>query len=371
MTCLRWGGFKTVPPTRKVDGYIDAALAAGAQEHDRGWLLAMRAYLNTRKGDAAEIDAIPRADRSRAGEEAAEIGRRLGDVDLEVLALRALSGIWITAGDYGKAMEIAHEEGPLIERISATRDRALSIVFYVLRLMDIEGRYEDGLHHAEQAYRLGKELTIHEVQHGTYLLLYGNALLGRWSLIEGYLREHLDAWREDHDISCPYARAGPLVGAWVLAQQGNVNEARALLDQIPLDWEAPSMPEAWHGLARLACRDPEEAQSVAKRILEANRRLSYEEGPFEYWLMLEALVQLKDWSGLEAFLPSAERMANGLAILGPACTRAAALLNLADHRLEPAHAKLQQAIARFDQLGAATEAARTRELLAVEFSHSS
>src|SRR5207248_6780066 len=28
MTCIRWGGFKVVPPTRQVDDYIDAAPSA-------------------------------------------------------------------------------------------------------------------------------------------------------------------------------------------------------------------------------------------------------------------------------------------------------------------------------------------------------
>jgi len=364
MTCIRWGGFKTVPPTRQVDAYINQALEAAPREHDRGWLLAMRSYLNTRKGDPAEIEAIPRTQRSQAGEEAVEIARKLGDVDLEVLGLRALSGLWISAGDYARGMEVAHQEGALIERIAAARDRALAVVFYALRLMDIEGRYEAGLEGADEAYRLGKDLTIHEVQHATYLLIYGNAVLGRWSAIDRYLDEHLDAWRQEHDITCPYARAGPLVGAWALARQGKVAQARSLVEEIPLDWDAPSMPEAWYGLARLACGDPAEARSVAERILATNRRLTYEEGPFEYWLMLEALVKLEDWAGIAAFLGRAEGMSKGLAILDPVCLRTVGVLDLSSQRSDLARAKLEQAVVAFERLGASAEASRTRELLA-------
>src|SRR5438105_8571837 len=67
MAGIRWGGFKVVPPTRQVDDYIDAGLSAGPEARDRGWLLALRAYCNTRKGGSREIDVVPMAERSRGG----------------------------------------------------------------------------------------------------------------------------------------------------------------------------------------------------------------------------------------------------------------------------------------------------------------
>jgi class 3 adenylate cyclase/tetratricopeptide (TPR) repeat protein len=365
MTCLRWGGFKVVPPTRQVDAYIDAALAAGPEDRERGWLLAIRAYLNTRKGDAAEIEAIPREARVRAGEEAAAIGRKLDDTDMLVLALRALSGLFLTAGDYGRAMELAHEEAPIIHRIAASRDRALSIVFYALRLMDIEGQYQPALTYAEDAYRLGKELTIHEVQHATYLLLYGNAVLGRWPAVDALLNEHLAAWRQEEDITCPYARGGPLIGAWALAHQGKLSQAREIVNEMPSDWNAPSMPEGWRGLALLKCGDAKAARADAEKILAANRRISYEEAPFEYLLMVDALVALQDWEALDAFLPKAVRMRNGLALLGPACDRAAGILAFQRGNSADGQHQLRRAILAFERLGAMPEATTTRTQLAL------
>lgn len=365
MTCIRWGGFKTVPPTRQVDGYIDKALEGSPEERDRGWLLAMRAYLNSRKGERADVEAIPREERVRAGEAAAEIARKLDDTDLLVLALRGLSGLFMTAGDYRKAMALAHQEGAIIDRIAASRDRALSIVFYALRVMDIEGKYERGLELSQQTYRLGKELTIHEVQHATYLLIYGNAVLGRWQPIEAQLEEHLTAWRQEEDITCPYARAGPLIGAWALAQQGHITRAREVLAEMPLDWEAPALPEAWHGLASLKCGDAAAARADAERILAFNRRITYEEAPFEYMLMLDALVAMGDWDSVEAFLTQAESKRSGLALLGPVCDRAAGLL--AFHRGDSRRGRdlLQRASAGFEQLGALPERDETRGQLAL------
>src|SRR5205807_9723998 len=88
-----------------------------------GWLLAVRAYGNSRKGDGREIEAIPLVERTRAGEEAVRIGRELGDVDLEVLATRALSGLAITQGAYARAMDFTRQEQALVDRIAASRDR--------------------------------------------------------------------------------------------------------------------------------------------------------------------------------------------------------------------------------------------------------
>ncbi len=142
MTGIRWGGFKVVPRTRQVDSYIGAGLALEPAAADRAWLLALRAYASTRKGDPREIDAIPMAQRMEAGEEALAIGRELGDVDLQVLATRALSGLASTLGDYARAIDFTRQEQALVDRIVYSRERALALFWIALRYMDIEGRYE-------------------------------------------------------------------------------------------------------------------------------------------------------------------------------------------------------------------------------------
>src|SRR2546426_1735407 len=156
MTAIRWGGFKVVPRTRQVDGYVGAGLALEPAAADRAWLLALRAYASTRKGDPREIDAIPMAQRMEAGEEALGIGRELGDVDLQVLATRALSGLASTHGDYARAIDFTRQEQALVDRIVYSRERALALFWIALRYMDIQGRYEEGLEPMERSYRLAK-----------------------------------------------------------------------------------------------------------------------------------------------------------------------------------------------------------------------
>src|ERR1700693_851284 len=98
------------------------------------------------------------SERIKAGEEAVRIGRQLGDIDLEVLANRALSGLAITDGDYVRAMDFTRKEEALVDRIVASRDRALGLFWIGLRYMDTEGHYGEGLALMERSYKLAKEL---------------------------------------------------------------------------------------------------------------------------------------------------------------------------------------------------------------------
>ena len=364
MTGIRWGGFKVVPPTAQVDGYVESALALGPERLDRAWLLALRAYAPTRKSGPPEIDAIPLAERIRAGEEAAQIGRELGNIDLQVLAIRALSGLSVSEGDYPRAMDFTRQEQALVDRIALGRDRALSLFWMALRYMDIEGRYEEGLELAQRSYQLAKPLALHDTLHATHALLYGNASLGRWDLIEALREEHVRGFKEDKDMSCPFVRGGPLISAVVLAHRGDLAGAREMTELVPMNWSEPALPEALHGLALLSLGDAAAAREEAERILAANRRLTYGEAPLEMVLKLEALVELHDAEGLAAFLPEAERIRQAVAVLGPAIDRASGLMRLWEGDANGARPALERALAEYDRLGTPFEAARTREYLA-------
>jgi class 3 adenylate cyclase len=364
MTAIRWGGFKLVPPTKQVDGYVAAGLAAEPEAPERGWLLALRAYGNTRRGDPREIDAIPMTERIKAGEEAVRIGRQLDDVDLEVLATRALSGLATTQGAYVRAMDFARQEEALVDRIVYSRERALGLFWIGLRYMDIEGHYEEGLALMERSYQLAKQLALHDVLHATFALLYGNASLGRWERIDALLEEHLAAFRQEPDMTCPFIRGGPLISAAILAHRGDLEGAREMVALVPMNWSDPSLPEALHGFALLATGDAVAARQEAEKILAAKRRLTYEEGPFEAVLMVEALVELQDAVGLRAFLPEAERIREALAVLGPAMDRATGLMRLWEGDAVGARPPLERALADYERLANPFEAARTREYLA-------
>ena len=307
---------------------------------------------------------MPIVERTRAGNEAARIGQELGDVDLQVLATRALSGLAITQGAYARAMEFTRREAALVDRVAAGRDRALGLFWLALRYMDIDGRYEEGLDLAERSHQLAKQLAPHDVLHATHALLYGNSSLGRWQLIDALHEEHLENFQKDKDMSCPYVRGGLLISAAVLAHRGDLARARETAALVPMNWEKPALPEALHGFALLACGDASAARQEAEQVLGTKRRLTYEEAPLEAVLMVDALVALHDAEGLRAFLPQAERIRQAVAVLGPAIDRATGLLQLWEGDTTAARPLLERALAEYERLGNPFEAARTREYLA-------
>src|SRR5256886_11966357 len=203
-------------------------------------------------------------------------------------------------------MDFTRQEQALVDRIAASRDRALGLFWIALRCMDIEGRYEEGLEFAARSVELGRQLAPHDVLHATHALLYGNSSLGRWQLIDALHEEHLENFQKDKDMSCPYVRGGLLISAAVLAHRGDLERARETAALVPMNWEKPALPEALHGFALLALGDAETARQDAERILATNRRLTYEESPMEVVLMVDALVALHDAEGLRRVLPQAE-----------------------------------------------------------------
>ena len=363
MTGIRWGGFKVVPSIAQVDGYIDVGLASEPGPGDRGWLLALRAYGGARWTGGADAD--PSADRVRAGEDARRIARDLLDADMEVLATRALSGLAALRGEYREAMTFTGEELAIVDRIVASRDRALSLFFIALRFMDIEGDYDQGLALAEQCHALGKQLSAHEVMHANYLRLYGNMALGRWSAIDAILDEHVIAFRQERDMTCPYVRGGPLIGATVLAHRGDLDHARETAALVTTDLAAPPLPlpGALRGMFLLATGASAEAKQLANQVLAAGRRSTIEEAPFELLLMLEALIALSDVDGLRNFLPAARAMRDAMRLLPPAIDRAEGMLHLWEGEPDLARQGLARALQGYQRIGNVFEAARTQELL--------
>src|SRR5438874_13414216 len=292
------------------------------------------------------------------------MGLELGDGDLQRLATRALSGLANTQGVYSRAMNLTRQELPLVDRVAASRDRALGLFWLGLRFMDLEGRYEEGLRLAERSYQLAKQLAPHDVLHATFELLYGNSSLGRWQLIDALHEEHLENFQKDKDMSCPYVRGGLLISAAVLAHRGDLARARETAALVPMNWEKPALPEALHGFALLACGDASAARQEAEQVLAAKRRLTYEEAPLEAVLMLDALVALHDAEGLRTFLPQAEPIREAVAVLGPTIDRAAGTLQLLEGDAVCARPLLERALSEYERLGNPFEAARTREYLA-------
>src|SRR5438445_6290249 len=92
--------------------------------------------------------------------------------------------------------------------------------------------------------------------------------------------------------------------------------------------------------------------------------LSNADDPDATLALVEALVAQQDWEGVREFVPSARSIADGMAILGPACDRAEGLAEAAAGKRWSATELLKGALGAFERLSVPFEAARTREGLA-------
>jgi hypothetical protein len=226
--------------------------------------------------------------------------------------------------------------------------------------MDIAGNYEEGLRLARRSLELSRDTNPHQVMHGTQPVMAALLELGRWDDIPDFLEEHLSAFRLDPAVECDFVRDGPVLGAIVAVKSGNVERARELAGLIGDPMAEIRRATAWQARLEVALGQPENARRISGgKALEGR---SY--GPPHARAMLEALIALGDWDELERFVPLARRHVPGLAVLGPCCDRAEALVATARGEQVAATDAFEAALAGFDSLGARTEIAVTHRLRA-------
>ena len=111
--------------------------------------------------------------------------------------------------------------------------------------------------------------------------------------------------------------------------------------------------------ALAALGEPEEARTLAQRVLDDEDRMTYA------WIaLLEALPALGDWPALDEALPRARGFAGNDALITPFSDRAEGRRRLAAGDQDEGERLLRSALEAFERLGIPFEAARTREVLA-------
>jgi tetratricopeptide (TPR) repeat protein len=308
-------------------------------------------------------DPVPLEERIRSTQDALEIGERLRIADLETFAARMLGELYVVGGSFDHAVEMSRRQLAVLDRVESPQERALILFEVAMTTMDLAGDYGAGLELAQRSYREAAERSAHELMHATYGLLSANHHLGRWSDVPPILSEHLEALREEADVTCFAVRAGPAIGALVLAHQGEPERAREVANMVPPVAKEMSTPRADGLRARLmvATGDPAAGYELAESVITG----------WEFWRApeavlagIEALIALKDWRRLDSFLTKARPFGAGSAPVGPTIDRAKGLMNGAAGQVEAAAALLRQALSGFERLGITFEIARTKEALA-------
>jgi hypothetical protein len=123
---------------------------------------------------------------------------------------------------------------------------------------------------------------------------------------------------QDPAASCSFVRDRPVIGATILAHQGELDRARALADVVGDPTTDLDTASAWQARFATASGDPATARRIS--VDKAKERRLY--GQQQLLALLEALVALEDWPAVVGLLPRARAWVDGNALLAPFCDRA-------------------------------------------------
>ena len=230
--------------------------------------------------------------------------------------------------------------------------------------MDIGGDLERELKLARQALEQAREAPAHDHMHATYFVMAPLYRLGRWDEIEPVVMEHLAAFDEETvDMSCPFTRSGPVVGAIVLERLGRAEATRMAAERIAPNEHEPGLVEAWMAERAMRAGDAVAARDIAARTMGLVRDTVLEP-PYEVPVLVEAIASLSDWQALDAILPQARVNASRIAWLTPAIERAEAMRLMADGDRTRARAAFERALATYRRLGMVAEETATLQAMA-------
>jgi DNA-binding SARP family transcriptional activator len=361
------GAFRSNPDPTVVDQFVAEGLAAAEDPTSRAWLrlargVSARLWRGSEPyGQGALPDPVPIEDRIADVEHALAAAEAGGVADLASAATSALKVLYGVAGRYQDVLALDRRE---LEGLAQTR-AALLEQADVLRTVAtnaimIRAGFEEGLELARRCLELSAGSNPHQLMHALWPMLTALYHLGRWDELLPLADEHVAAFRQDSAAGCHFVRDGPVVGATVLAQRGELSAARALAAVVGDPGADLDTASAWQARFATASGDPDLARRISAD--KARERRLY--GPQHVLALLEALVALEDWPAVAEFLPLARQRVPGNALLDPFCDRAEGLAEARAGRPDRAAGPLRRALAGFERLAVPLEAARTREQLA-------
>ncbi len=363
MGAILWGSFSPPMEPELIDAYVRAGFDGAPDEETRAWLDVLLAAAGVRWTAFHRPDPLPYQARVDAIEAAGAYAERTGNSILEASELHIRRALLITNGDVDGCLAATRRQLAVAEQLDDPRERHLGLIEAGNTLTWVAGEAEAMIEPLARSLRMGREIRPHDVNHSTMTLAAALFLAGRWDEIPALIDEHLAAFAEQQDSSCPFAMSGFPLSAVVLAHRGDPERARSVLGQMPESEWPVGMVEALSAMSALALGDAERARDEARRVLSTGVRNFSEEPAIELLVLADALVALEDWAGLANFLPELRARSRLIALAAPVADRAEALALASAGSTGPAVALLERAVAAFDRL-AVFEAARTRERLA-------
>jgi len=363
----RWGAFRQIPDHRRMHELVQEALGREISAPLRAELL-IGSGMVTRSGTQT-TSRTPLASEDRAVlpghikdvEQGLALANELDDPELQYRAYEVLSLLYWHAGEIDKYRRTNELEFDLLDRLPSRRERVDVLIGLAAVRMDM-GNYQSALEISEQAFQLADGLSLHERMHASFHLMWAATRLGAWDRVLEIWPWHLESAAMEPDVNCPNVRGGPPLGAMVMGWRGDLDRALSL---VPVGEEAPKRDSMFDrailaGYATMAGR-PDVASAIADSMGADPDRLLFPDGIDFY---LDALLELGRYEDATSILPAVRRMADNPALLGPLADRAEATLDIRSGRPDHARTLLAPAIRKFDALHAPYEGARARELLA-------
>ena len=317
---------------------------------DHGWLAFHDGYIAHAAGDGARAQVLAAT--------AADLGRRFGVPDLEMLGLALEGAALVAASEVDSGMRCLDEATAvaLAEEATIPISSAWTCCFLVsacTAVQDYERAFEWCDRIAEFATRYGSRYML-----GFCRAEYGVISLwrGRWAEAEALFDGSIEAFTR----SRPTYAAGPLTGlAELRRRQGRVDEAVALLERAGASGRA----ELCRARLALDAADPHTAADLLERL----RR--HDPGP-DQAPVLELLVRASIARGELDHAASTLAELRALAqLIGTAPLRASAdlaegMLAAAQNQHDRARPLLEDAVGGYARVGAPFEAAQARIELA-------
>jgi predicted ATPase/class 3 adenylate cyclase len=359
------GTFRVQPTPQLLDELLDEGLASARSPEATAWLLALGGMVSSYWAGFGGGDPVPLEERIRTTQEGLTLAETLGHAELLTVAARGLSELYVAAKAFGRAVETARRQLAVEDRIESAGERALILFEVGISMIHLASDYEEGLALARRSHEVAKQLSVHELMHGTYAQMDALYRLGRWSEIEPLLEEHLEVYEQEAHVICFAVRGGPFIGALIASHGGEIERARWLAE---LGRGRPDRRRAFleclYGEVMVLVGDVQTGIEIA----EAARSLaSYGASKYDWYAPTEVALDLllwgQDWDRVAQTVP-AVRTFDEIPSMRAAADRAEGLLAARAGDRIRAIALLRGAAGAFEALKVPFEAARTKEALA-------
>ena len=361
MVAMRGGAFRETPDLAKVDALIAEGLEAATAPRERAALLIAQAEMALRWDVNGQPDPLPMERRLAALEEAREVGKHIDDPSLSVTVADSLTDLHVLVGDHAAALEEMEGAIPLIDGIKSPGRRAQAFFEASEAVLELGGDPARALVLADSSRLLARDMSAHEQMHASAMIMTAAASLGQWDRVEATLGEHLANFEHESGVRCLHVQTGPSRGALVVAERGNRERARVLIER-PRPFEAlPGPMEGLRAQGLVAIGRPADALKLAQTVMAAAPRWRQREAAEAALLALEAL---EDWQALGRLAAELTDLRAGYPHLDALAQRGEGRSRLAGGDLDEGVAALRSALEAFDRLPDVFEAARTREALA-------